>query len=135
MTFSTNLFTESLPIERQSAIDAETHVSLPDHPITFRNGPLKTHFDDAIRRSTIDTYQRYSSATLRSTAIDCLEEASFFKRKSWVKQVEIGKEMIKNRVHRRMRRADNKPPTKSPTQPLRAAHITTPYKPNTLKAN
>ncbi len=135
MTYSTNLFTESIPMDRQSAIDAEIHVSLPDHPISFRNGPIKTHFDHAIRRSTIQTYQRYSSATLRSTAVKCLEEASYFKRKSWVKQVEISQEMVKHRVHRRMRRADNKIPAKSSSQPLCAAHITTPYKPNRLKAN
>ena len=67
--------------------------------------------------------------------MSCLEEASFLKRKSWIKQVEISKEMVKNRVHQRMRRADNKLPTKSPSQPFRATHIAPAYKRNTLKAN
>jgi hypothetical protein len=126
---------DSISFDQQSEINVDTHMPLPEHPASVPNGPIKSHIDVKIRQSTVQTYERYSSATSRSTAIKCLEEASYFKRKSWIKQVEISKEMVKHKVQRRMRRADNKTPIKSSLEPLRANHTTTPYKPNTLKAN
>jgi len=88
-----------------------------------------------MRQSTFQSYERYASASIRSTAINCLQEASYFKRKSWLKQVEISKEMVKHKVQRRMRRADEKIMKKPKLLPLRATHTTTPYKTNTVKVN
>ncbi|CAF0910183.1 unnamed protein product [Adineta ricciae] len=102
---STNRLSVPKPIERQS-IDIDTYIPLPDQPSLQRLNPIKSHIDVNIRQSTVQPYERYASASTRSTAVHCLEEAAYFKRKSWLKQVEISKEMVKNQVKRRIRRAD-----------------------------
>ena len=81
-------------------------IPLPDHPSPRSTRLIKSRLDVDLRQATVKPYERYASATARSTAVTCLQEASYFKRKSWLKQVEISKEMVKHRVKRRMRRAD-----------------------------
>ena len=81
-------------------------IPLPDHPSPRSSRLIKSRLDVDLRQATVKPYERYASATARSTAVACLEEAGYFKRKSWLKQVEISKEMVKHRVQRRMRRAD-----------------------------
>ncbi|CAF0910687.1 unnamed protein product [Adineta ricciae] len=102
---STNRLSVPKPSERQS-IDIDTYIPLPDQPSLQRLTPIKSHIDVNIRQSTVQPYERYASASTRSTAVRCLEEAGYFKRKSWVKQVEISKEMVKSQVKKRIRRAD-----------------------------
>ncbi|UJR10034.1 hypothetical protein I4U23_014257 [Adineta vaga] len=102
---ASNFLSVPKPVEHQS-IDIDTHIALPDHPTVQRLNPIKSHKDVDVRQSTVQPYERYASATTRSTAVNCLQEAAYFKRKSWLKQVEISKEMVKNQVKRRIRRAD-----------------------------
>jgi hypothetical protein len=133
---STTYSSDPLPIDRNSILDVDSYIPLPDHPPNLRSSPIKSHFDLKIRQSTFQPYERYASASIRSTAINCLQEAGYFKRKSWLKQVEISKEMVKHKVQRRIRRADDDKTTKRLSLlPLHANHTTTPYKTNTIKVN
>ncbi|CAM4829977.1 unnamed protein product [Rotaria magnacalcarata] len=96
----------------RKVIDIGTYISLPDRPIVQRSNVFKSRRDCELRRATVESYERYASATTRSTAIHCLQEAGYFKGKSWLRQVEISKQMIKHNVKRRIRRANdekNKP--------------------------
>ena len=65
-------------------------------------GPIRSRFDLQIQQATTRSYERYASASIQRTAINCLQEAAFFKRKSWLQQVEISKEMVKQRTKRRI---------------------------------
>ena len=65
-------------------------------------GPIRSRFDLQIQQSTTRSYERYDSASIQQTAINCLQEAAFFKRKSWLQRVEISKEMVKQRTKRRI---------------------------------
>lgn len=108
----------SIRSERKS-IDVENYIPLPDRPALQRSSPIKSRLDVEVRRSAVEPYERYASATTRSTAVHCLQEAGYFKGKSWLKQVEISKEMMKNHVKRRIRRADNDTNQKPILLPLR----------------
>ncbi|CAF5132848.1 unnamed protein product, partial [Rotaria socialis] len=78
-----------------------------DRPIVQRSNVFKSRRDCELRQATVESYERYASAKTRSTAIHCLQEAGCFKGKSWLRQVEISKEMIKHTVKRRIRRAND----------------------------
>lgn len=121
---STQSNENSVPIERDSMLDVDSYIPLPEHSNYLRNGPIKSRVDLQIRQSTFQPYERYASATIRSTAVNCLEEATFFKRKSWLQQVELSKEMIKHRVQRRIHRVDNQKTKKPSLIPLRAPPTT-----------
>jgi hypothetical protein len=119
----------SVPSERKP-FDIETYIPLPDRPTIQRSSPIKSRHDVDIRQATVKPYERYASATTRSTAVHCLQEAGYFKGKSWLKQVEISKEMVKHHVKRRIRRADDEKNHKPILLPLRANVITTSTKVN-----
>ena len=114
----------SIPSERKS-IDVENYIPLPDRPTVQRSSPIKSRIDAEVRRTTVKPYERYASATTRSTAVHCLQEAGYFKGKSWLKQVEISKEMVKNHVKRRIRRADQETNQKPVLLPLRTNIVQT----------
>lgn len=90
------------PVERDKMLDLDSHVPLPDRPKSSSLSPIKSRVDLDIRQSTFDVYERYASASVRTTAIDCLQEAAFFKKKTWLKKVEISKDMLKHKVQQRM---------------------------------
>jgi hypothetical protein len=108
MTHSTDVLSTSFPVDRNSILDIDSCLPLPDHPSYSSFNSIKSRADFEIHQSTFQSYERHASASMRSTAINCLQEAGYFKRKSWLKQVEISKEMVKHKVQRRMRRADDK---------------------------
>jgi hypothetical protein len=81
--------------------------------------------DVDVRQSVVQPYERYASATTRSTAVHCLQEAGYFKGKSWLKQVEISKKMVKNHAKRRIRLADKETNKKPLLLPLRTKTVTT----------
>lgn len=114
----------SVPSERKS-IDVENYIPLPDRPTVQRSSPIKSRLDVEVRRTTVQPYERYASASTRSTAVHCLQEAGYFKGKSWLKQVEISKEMMKNHVKRRIRRADQETNQKPTLLPLRTNIVQT----------
>lgn len=118
--YPVNRLSKSVPIDRNPIADVELNVPLPDYPVMVHPGPIKCRDDLKIHQSTIQSYERHASASTRTTAINCLEEATYFKRKSWLKQVEISKQMVKNKVQRRIRRDDAETNKKSSLLPLRA---------------
>lgn len=101
-------------------IDIGTYIPLPDNPAVRRPCTIKSRLDSEIHQSTVQSYERHASATTRSTAIQCLQEAGYFKGKSWLKQVEISKEMMKHSVKRRIRRSDQETNNKPTLLPLRS---------------
>ncbi|CAF2813880.1 unnamed protein product [Rotaria sp. Silwood2] len=115
---STKPLSNSYSSERK-AIDIDTYIPLPERLTTQRSNVLKSRRDLEIRQATVQSYERYASATTRSTAIHCLQEAGYFKGKSWLRQVEISKEMMKHSVKRRIRRANNETDNKPILLPLR----------------
>lgn len=70
------------------------------------------------QQATIKCYERYANASIHETAVQCLQEVAFLKRKSWIKQVEISKEMIKQRTKRVIQRGDDR--NNSTIGPMRA---------------
>lgn len=66
---------------------------------------IQPHSDQEIQQITLKSYERHASASMRVTAANCLQEATHFKGKSWLKKVEISKEMVKQCTKRRMQRA------------------------------
>ncbi|CAF2245234.1 unnamed protein product [Rotaria magnacalcarata] len=125
----------SVPVQRAPMLDLDSHIPIPDHPSNTFFGPIKSRVDLEIRRSTLESYERYSSATTRSTALQCLEEASFFKKKTWIKKVEISKEMLKHKVQQRMRRAIDET-NKTPVLATCQSAITKPsHNSNAIKVN
>jgi hypothetical protein len=133
----TNPLSTSFPNQRKT-IDVEIFIPLPDHPTVQRSSPIKSRLDFDIRQATVKPYERYASATTRSTAVHCLQEAGYFKGKSWLKQVEIGKEMVKHHVKRRIRRADDETKHKPVLLPLRTNAVRTSankHRPNAVKVN
>jgi hypothetical protein len=125
----------SLSVDPNSFLDVDSYIPLPDRPGCLRSGPIKSRIDLEIRQSTVKQYERYASASTRTTAINCLQEAGYFKKKSWLKQVEISKEMIKHKVQQRIHRADNQMNRKPTLLPLRATVPTSSHKTNTAKVN
>jgi len=134
-TNSTNVLSNSCPADRNSILDVDSYIPLPDHPSYSRFNSIQSRVDLQIRQSTFQSYERHASASIRSTAINCLQEAGYFKRKSWLKQVEISKEMVKHKVQRRIRRADDKTMKNPKLLPFRATDTTTRYKTNTVNVN
>ena len=107
------------PPSHRRSMDVEAYIPLPDRPMPQRSSPIKSHLDLDIHNATVKPYERYASATTRSTAVQCLQEAAFFKGKSWLKQVEISKEMVKHHAKRRIRRAGGETNRKPILLPLR----------------
>ncbi|CAF4735661.1 unnamed protein product [Rotaria sp. Silwood1] len=132
---STNPLSNSLPVDRASMLDLDFYIPLPDHPNSMSIGPIKSHIDLDIRQSTINSYERYASASTRSTAIDCLQEASFFKKEPWIKKVEICKDMVKHKVQQRIRRANDNINKKRIMSPLRATVSRSSHQSDTIKVN
>ncbi|CAF3760901.1 unnamed protein product [Adineta steineri] len=127
----------SRPITRSSIVDVDARLPLPDQPVSIGSSSIKSHLDLEVYQSTIKAYERYSSASTRSTAINCLQEANHFKNKPWMKQVEISKEIVKHKVQRRIGRADETD-KKSPLLPHRTSATPTAsprHKSHTAKAN
>lgn len=106
-------------------VNTDNYIPLPDHPTLQRSNLLKSRRDLELRQTTVETYERYASASTRSTAIQCLQEAGCFKGKSWLRQVEISKEMMKNDVKRRFRRANDETTNKVCLLPLRTDVVAT----------
>jgi hypothetical protein len=122
----------SVPTYRPPSVDVEAYIPLPDHPTTVDVGPIRSRIDLQIHQSSIQPYERHASASTRTTAIKCLQEAAYFKKKSWLQQVEISKQMVKNHVQRRIRRADQGTNKNSSLLPLRGNVTTIPCKSNTV---
>lgn len=78
----------------------------PNHQVGNNLKPIQMHSSLAIHQATIKSFERHTNASIHNTATECLREASFLKRKSWMKQVEIGKEMVKQRTKRLIERPD-----------------------------
>ena len=121
---------------RRKTIDVDAYLPLPERPKIRRSSPIKCRHDIEIRRAAVESYERHASATTRSTAIHCLQEASYFKGKSWLKQVEVSKEMVKHRVKRNMHHLDDEKNNKLVLLPLftktpNVSSIT--RRPNTVK--
>ena len=126
----------SRPTNHALCLDPDSYVVFPDHPTNINSGPIRSRFDLEIHQSTIKSYGRYTSATTRSTAIDCLQEANYLKNKSWLKKIEISKSMLKNKVQQRIRRADDKINNKNPiSSPFYANVTSTEHKSDILKVN
>ena len=107
---STEKSIQSVPVSastKSNPENTEGYIPLPERPSLQRSSPIKSRLDVDIRQSAVKPYERHASATTRSTAVHCLQEAGYFKGKSWLKQVEISKEMVKHHVKRRIRRADD----------------------------
>ncbi|CAF3910026.1 unnamed protein product [Rotaria sordida] len=121
---STKLLSTSYSSERK-VIDIDTYIPLPDHSTTRCSNQLKSRRDCQIHQTTVQSYERYASATTRSTAIHCLQEAGNFKGKSWLKQVEMSKEMMKHMVKRRIHRTNNETNNKPILLPLRTNVVIT----------
>jgi len=81
-------------------------------------GPVQTNSDLKIKQQVMKCYERYAHTSAHDTAVQCLEEVAFMKGKSWIKQVEISKEMMKQRTKRILQRTNDK--TSSANMPLRA---------------
>jgi hypothetical protein len=134
-TLSPDPSSNRLLASRSALIDVDSRLPLPEHPINLGSGAVKSRQDLQVRESAFKSYERYASASTRATALNCLQEASHFKRKTWIKKVQISQEMVKNKVERRISRADqlNRSSTLSP---FRGASPTkTLYKSNSVKAN
>jgi hypothetical protein len=85
-------------------LDIESYLPLPDRSVQFCvSSMVKSRLDREIHRSTMKSYERHVNKSTRAHAIDCLKEANFFERKSWLKQVALSQEMIKCQVQRRIR--------------------------------
>ncbi|CAF3277865.1 unnamed protein product [Rotaria socialis] len=122
----------------REVIDIGTYIPLPDRPIVQRSNVFKSRRDCELRQATVESYERYASAKTRSTAIHCLQEAGCFKGKSWLRQVEISKEMIKHTVKRRIRRANdeiNNKPLLLPHHNNTAPTSVTLHRSNTVTVN
>ncbi|CAF1523297.1 unnamed protein product, partial [Rotaria sordida] len=132
---TTNPLSSSLRSDRISMLDVDSYIPLPDHPTNRSISPIKSRIDLEIHQSTIKSYERYASASTRSTAIDCLREATFFKKKPWIKKVEISKEMVKHKVQQRLRRATNDINKKPIISPLRTTVSNSSHKSDTIKVN
>jgi len=133
-TLSPDPSSNRLLASRSALVDVDSRLPLPEHPINLGSGAIKSRQDLQVRESAFKSYERYASASTRSTALNCLQEASHFKRKPWIKKVQISQEMIKHKVERRITRADqiNRNSTLSP---IRASSTKTLYKSNSVKAN
>jgi hypothetical protein len=114
----------NLPSVDRKSIDLDTYIALPDHSTVRRLSPIKSHIDVDVRQSVVQPYERYTSATTRSTAVHFLEEAGYFKGKSWLKQVEISKKMVQNHAKRQIRCTDKERNKKPLLLPLRTKTVT-----------
>jgi hypothetical protein len=85
-------------------------LSLADRQRRKGSSPIRSRFDLAIQQATVRSYARYASESSEQTAVNCLQEAGFFRGKSWCQQVEIGKEMVKQRTKRYIRRYESSAP-------------------------
>ncbi len=88
--------------------DLNSLTSYSKHQTKRNLGSIQFTPDLKIQQATMKCYERYATASIHETAVHCLEEASFFKRKSWIKQVEISKEMVNQRTKRLIQRTDDK---------------------------
>ena len=120
-----------VPVEPKAALDLEVGIPLPEHRSNQHARPIKSRLDFDIHQATVRPYERYASASSRKTAVSCLQEAGYFKGKSWLKQVEISKEMVRRRVKRRIRRADQADESSSTGSLV----PTIAHKPNIVKVN
>ncbi|CAF3722772.1 unnamed protein product [Rotaria sp. Silwood1] len=104
---TTKMRPSSVQINRSRILDIGSHIQRQDHQARKNLGPLRFRFDQKLQQATIKPYERCAGASIHATAIHCLQEAEFFKRKSWIKQVEISKEMVKQHVKRLLQPVDN----------------------------
>ena len=116
----TDSLTASMPEYARSVPNTESPLSLPDNPINLGLSAIRSRRDREIHQATVKPYQRYTSASTRSTAVHCLEEARYFQKKPWIKQVEISKDMGKYKVQRRIARAADPTIKSSSSVPVRA---------------
>ena len=127
--------TAPVPVELKPAMNLDAVIPLPEHPSNQRSRAMKSRLDYDIHQATVKPYERYASATSRKTAVNCLQEAGYFKGKSWLKQVEISKEMIRHRVKRRIRRADQPEDVNLTASAVPTNMPTIIHKPNIVKVN
>lgn len=83
-------------------------------------GETHSRADLKLRQQTLQPYERYGSASMHATAVNCLRDANSFTRKSWLKQVEISKEMVKQCTKRRIQRAGDGVINRKVSSPLTA---------------
>ena len=69
--------------------------------------PIRSRYDLNIQQATVRSYERCAAESTHQTAVKCLKEAGFFKRKSWFQKVEISKEMVKQHTRRCIRASDD----------------------------
>ena len=120
ITDLTESLTASMPPYPRSVPNTESPLSLPDGPINLGLSAIRSRRDREIHQATVKPYQRYTSASTRSTAIHCLEEARYFQKKPWMKQVAISTDMGKYKVQRRIARAADSSIKASSSVPARA---------------
>ncbi|CAF3144264.1 unnamed protein product [Rotaria sp. Silwood2] len=104
---TTKMKSSSVQTNCSRILDTDSHTQRPDHQARKNLGPLQFRLDKKLQQATIKSYERRASASIHTTAVHCLQEAQFFKRKSWIKQVEISKEMVKQHVKRLLRQVDD----------------------------
>lgn len=96
----------------------------PEHQTRRNINMLPMPASYNIQRKTIETFERHASASIHENATECLREASFLKRKSWLKQVELSKEMVKQRAKRQIQQPDEEQ-RNSTIFPMRTTSATT----------
>ena len=103
--------TEKSPVKTRSpSVPIDPTLPLADRQRRKGLSPIRSRFDLAIQQATVRSYARYASESPEQTAVNCLQEAGFFQRKSWFQQVEIGKEMVKQRTKRCIHRYESSTP-------------------------
>ena len=93
-----------LPAKSPSTVDDLSRMSDTTSTLPPLHQPAKRPSGE-MQQLTLQSYERYGSASMHATAVNCLREANHFTRKSWLKQVEISKEMVKQCTKRRIQRA------------------------------
>jgi len=125
-----NLDTERRKAAERRALFTEIKQSVENQlqPLREKSTNLpsidRKSIDVDVRQSDVQHYERYARETTRSTAVHFLQEAGYFKRKSWLKQVEISKKMVQNHAKRQIRCTDKEKNKKLLLLPLRTKTVT-----------
>lgn len=90
-------------VDPQLLLEKESRLLLRDGKLASGPRPIKSRFDQHIHRQTMKSYQTRSDTSSRDTVVECIEEAAHFKGKSWLRQIEISKQMIKTQAQQKLR--------------------------------
>ena len=120
--------------DHSSDLNIDSPKAHPDHQAGRNLSPIQMRSSLGIHQATIKSYERHTNASIHNTATECLREASFLKRKSWMKQVEMGKEMVKQRAKRLIERPDQEK-RNSVSVPMRTMTGAAPVYPNASPTN